>query len=568
MKIRSRTKIIISLAFVALVVWLALTVMKPYGQLATPGKIWPPLSPAPQIPADLLASDVNMLPAPRNMMAADSVNPMPHGEPAQQDSTPIAGPLDISRSLREDELVYRFLGPGSFGGFVSGPYPDGRRVMWNNGVNGLFKLDNETYEILAQKPSPLAEKYSQEWAETLTDKLEKNNGVTALLNSFRAIMPLSDLSGVYCVVGANGWFYVANKDGSIRAYGDAVEGDADSEIVEKGVFIMPAEVAGPTVGMNVTFDGWVVLPTEQGYLIAISPDLSEHHIIRLQNADTEDTASQGVGYGWVRNSLAIDEQGGIYLASRDHMHKVIWQGDGFSTDPADGAWVATYRNNSGAGTGATPSLMGFGEEDRFVVLTDGDERMNVTLMWRDAIPDDWEQLPGAPSRRIAALAPVTMGELDMQKIQSEQTVVISGYGVLVVNNRPRNIPFFMPDDGISLGFLIGPLGSNPRFQPYGVQKFLWDPQSRKVYNAWVNIDVSSPNGVPWVSKGSNQVYFIGARDNKWTLEALDWTTGQETFHYVIGGQKYNSGYSGVTIDEQGRAFYGTIWGRALINPQN
>jgi hypothetical protein len=70
--------------------------------------------------------------------------------------------------------------------------------------------------------------------------------------------------------------------------------------------------------------------------------------------------------------------------------------------------------------------MGFGDEDRFVVLTDGDIRMNVVLMWRDEIPEDWEQLDGAPSRRIAGQAPADMGEQKVTAIQSEQTVIVAG----------------------------------------------------------------------------------------------------------------------------------------------
>ena len=42
--------------------------------------------------------------------------------------------------------------------------------------------------------------------------------------------------------------------------------------------------------------------------------------------------------------------------------------------------------------------MGFDDEDRFVVITDGDELMNLTLFWREDIPEDWQQLPGTPSR--------------------------------------------------------------------------------------------------------------------------------------------------------------------------
>ncbi|MEM9704725.1 MAG: hypothetical protein AAF850_01470 [Pseudomonadota bacterium] len=517
--------------------------------------------------ADPTSAPLDMALAPRNPYAADGVNPMPHGEPAQQDATALPGPLDVTRQLRPDELLYVFLGPGYFGAYTSGLYPDGSRILWANGVNGVYKINEETYEILAHLPSPDAEKYTQEWAENLTAKLDRNNGATAVVTAIRALMPLKSLSGVYAVVGSNGWFYLANRDGSIVAYGDEIDGDPSSGIVQKASFKMPDAEAGPSVGMNLTYDGWLVFPTEQGHMIAVSRDLKSYRSVKLKNADTEDTSSHGTGYGWVRNSVAVDDAGGIYVASRDHMHKVVWDGENLSTDEKDGAWSVPYRNGTGEGTGATPSLMGFGEEDRFVVITDGDIRMNVTLFWRDEIPADWKTLEGAPSRRIAAMAPATMGELNVQRIQSEQTVIVAGYGALVVNNTPRNTPFFMPKEGVARGAAIGPLGSNPKFQPYGIQKFQWNPVARRLEVAWTNEKISSPNGVPWVSVGSKQLYFIGARDNKWTLEAVDWLSGEPTFHYVIGGQKYNNAFSGPTIDEKGRVFLGTQWGRLRIQPK-
>jgi len=39
--------------------------------------------------------------------------------------------------------------------------------------------------------------------------------------------------------------------------------------------------------------------------------------------------------------------------------------------------------------GAAPRMMGFGNDDRFVVITDGQNLMNVVLYWRDAIPAGW-----------------------------------------------------------------------------------------------------------------------------------------------------------------------------------
>ena len=512
-------------------------------------------------------TDVNSIPnlPPKNTFLAEGVNPMPHGEPAQQDVTAIAGPIDVSKRLSAGDITYVHLGPGYFGAFTSNVYPNGERILWANGVNGLYKLDEETYEIYDHFETPVSGTYSEEWANEFTVKLNKNNGATGIPTAIKAMSPLKDLSGVYIMVGKNNWVYIADNDGIITAYGDAIENDPTSEIVVKATFQLPPEASGPSVGMNMTFDGWIIIPAENGYLAAVSSDLTEYRIIRLKHADTEDISTQGVGYGWVRNSAAIDDAGGIYLASRNHMHKVVWTGDKFSINEGDGAWTAKYRNGTGNGTGATPSLMGFGEEDKFVVITDGDIRMNVTLFWRDGIPENWQSLPDAPSRRIAGQAPVNMGELNIEDIQTEQSVVVAGYGAMVVNNRPRNVPFFFPKKGRALSVLIGPFGNNPKFQPFGVQKFQWNPQVQRLEQAWVNTKVSSPNGVPWVSLGSNHVYFIGARDNEWTLEALDWSKGQSTFHYIIGDQKYNSLYSGINIDDEGRIFYGTLWGFARLN---
>jgi hypothetical protein len=503
--------------------------------------------------------------APGNIHAADSTQPMPHGDPSQQDTTTVAGPVDVSRALGDDEIVYRHLGPGHIGGFTSSPYPDGSRVLWTNGVNGLYKLNAETLEVYDYIPSLVAGQWTRAHAEKSIAALDADNSLKALPRSIEDAKALQDLSGIYVVVGANFWAYIADKSGTITAYGDMVEGDPTSAIEIKARFRMPAEAAGSTLGMNMTYDGWIVLPTTDGWLVAVTKDLDDYRLVRLTNPTGESTESQRVGYGWVRNSLAVSDDGGIYVASRNHMHKVIWTGDGFSTDPADGAWVAQYPNDLGGGTGATPSLMGFGDEDKFVVITDGNRLMNVLLFWRNEIPEDWKQLPGAPSRRVAGMQPASMGPLNLEAVQTEQSVVVAGYGAFVVNNTPSHIPDGLPP--FSHGLLVGGLGSNPMLQPFGVQKFEWDPKARELKPDWVNIEVSSPNGVPYVSLGSNHVYFIGARNNQWTLEALNWDTGNSTFHYVIGGQRFNSTYSCPVPDGMGGMMFGTTWGRARIVPK-
>ena len=70
--------------------------------------------------------------------------------------------------------------------------------------------------------------------------------------------------------------------------------------------------------------------------------------------------------------------------------------------------------------------------------------------------------------------------------------------------------------------------------------------------------------MPIVSKASNLFYTIGARNEKWTVEALNWTTGELSSYYIVGDQKYNPLFSGVLLDADGDIMYGTIFGRVRI----
>ncbi|MEC8476113.1 MAG: hypothetical protein VXY72_02050 [Pseudomonadota bacterium] len=202
-----KTILIILVGLLVLIAGLAITItlLMPPGKTPVPGKQWPVLSIASDLPENLRGSDAGMRLAPKNPELADGVNPLPHGDPSQQDATAIKGPIDISRRLEPEEIVYKFLGPGPLGAYTSGIYPDGRRVIWVNGVNGLYKLDSETYEILAHLPSDKSYKYNQAWAEKITASLDKNNSIWNLPTAMKAVGTLMDLSGVYCVVGKNGW---------------------------------------------------------------------------------------------------------------------------------------------------------------------------------------------------------------------------------------------------------------------------------------------------------------------------------------------------------------------------
>ncbi|WP_143754592.1 hypothetical protein [Caballeronia concitans] len=76
------------------------------------------------------------------------------------------------------------------------------------------------------------------------------------------------------------------------------------------------------------------------------------------------TTPQTIRFGGdetISNSLAIDENNGIYIVSDKKMHKVVWTGSVLSNQAADGAWESVYPTGDtfptlfGSGSGSTPS---------------------------------------------------------------------------------------------------------------------------------------------------------------------------------------------------------------------
>lgn len=505
-------------------------------------------------------------PPPVNPFLADSVVPIGHGNSAQTDSVATFGPGGPTETLTEDDLTYTHLGPAHFGIAISPPYEDGRRTIWSNGGDRISKLDYETLDIIDELELPDKELQTEAQADADIAELDGLEGrALADAGVAKATQYLTGLSGVYYLLDADNTLFVGGSE-SILAYNDSDPSDPDSPIEQRDEWEKPAEIGGNFVGANLTFDGRVAMVTDEGWVVVVTRDFSEYESIQLPGADdapahNQRMADEGFRSGaadWVRNSLAVDEDGGIYVPSVDNMHKVVWDGTSLSTDPADGAWSEPYANGTGIGSGATPSLMGFGDEDQFVVITDGDEVMNVVLFWRDDGPEGWEAPEGAPSDRIAGQLPADMGDDTLTSIQTEQSVVVGGYGAFVVNNDPASIPEDFPDAGTRV--LAGYAGADPAFTPHGLQKFEWDPDTRAFSEDWVNTEVSSANSVPIVSTGSDLLYTVGARDGDWTMEAVDWSTGESAFHYVTGSVRYNSLFSGINLDEDGRLIHTTAFG--------
>jgi hypothetical protein len=502
---------------------------------------------------------------PRNPFLADSPYCVVHADAAQTDSTVYPGPVGTTRRLALDEMQYHDLGMWNLLYLMSSPYADGKRVIWTNGSQYMTKLDYDTFEIIATLRMPgdvnsdgLAH---EEYIRIFDSDASFEEKFAA---AKRSGIPAVD--GVYTMLDVDNQYVVAGA-GFIRVYGDATPGDRLSGIAVRQQWDQPADIPGTFIGMNMTYDGRILLATTEGYVVALSRDFSEVKSVRLPHA-AEEVPNVPEGVLWVRNGFAVDEKGGIYVASNQHIHKVVWTGSALSVDAADGAWSEPYRNSLGRGTGATPTLVGFGDEpDKLVVFTDGDVLMNVVAYWRDEIPAGWQQIDGAPSLRIAGQTPATFGNPDLKAAQSEQSVVCSGYGMFVVNNEMKNVPQEILDDAQAKILFIGYLSYLKDYAPSGGEKFEWDPATKTLKSVWVNSEVSSPNCVPMVSTGSNMVYLSGARDNEWTLEAIDWTTGASAFHFILGGARFNSFYSQTAIDMDGRVLVSGLYGALRIQPK-
>ncbi len=475
---------------------------------------------------------------PLNPYLADSPWPMSHRNSYCQASSNYPGPENNGEKMHIDYL------PGHIGLItmaVSGLYPDGSRVLWGSNLKKIVKTD-ENGNVLAV----LAE----------LDKKEVLN--VSDFGKSQASLSEKGKTGAYTLVDRNGIFYGAYFN-RIYSFGDAVPGEAGSAIEIKSEYIIPPEkLHGENdfiIGLTLLYDGMLAFATSRGTVGVVSRSFDNEHYLNL--GEDEETS----------NSIAACEKNGIYVVTNNFMYRVQWTGAKLSIDENVGGWRSGYETGDNAtglrlgnGSGATPSLMGTEGQDKFVVITDGQQLMHLVLFWRDTIPEDWQQLEGTRDRRIAAQVPVNFGDSEAKQSLSEQSVCVRGYGALVVNNL-LGIELEKP----ALNILISGI---PRIAPRGAEKFVWNHDTRTLSSAWVNTTVSLPNGIPAMSAATNLAYCIGQRNGVWNVEAIDWTTGTSTFYSSLGRRmKYNSAYSAMEIGSGGHLFSGSLKGVLRIGYQ-
>jgi len=475
--------------------------------------------------------------APRNPTLSNGLCPLVHCDAYQTDAFPLRGPEPPSHALSEAEIDL-FWGSPISGGVLDVTYPDGTTVFWVPKVDRIWKLglDPELrLVLLAELPlesgkyPPHSGEFMQTWIQELEALPFAGDAYREKAGYWRDYQ-LEALHAYYALVDAAGVLFVGGRD-RIVAYADAEPGNPRSAIVKRGELVFdPAQLnGGPAIliGLNATFDGTLIAVSLDGSVIAVDRALTHAVYHRLPGERF-----------W--NSIAVDEQGGVYAVSDKRLHKLVWTGQAFSTRAEDGAWSepyevgandATLRGSRGSGT--TPTLLGLeSDADQFVLIADAADVNNLVLYWRDAIPEDWEQLEGASSRRIAGKAPVDFGRGDLTDSYSENSPIALGYGTVIANNRPSNGMALHLDNQLWL--------NDPSVVPRGVQKFAWDPERRRFETVWVRPELSIPSSTPVVAAEGRQLLGVTVHDGVWSLESLDWDTGATRALYTLGSsQRFN-----------------------------
>lgn len=487
-----------------------------------------------------------------NPHLADSNYPTIHH---RANFTPQSGPIDQTRRLTAQEIQWAPMGPGDSHGFVySGPYPNGKRVIWVGGYDRVAKVDADSFEVLTTYAIGGTQFVTESEARKRVNNLDTLADEELLDYVFEIWEePFPTLPSWYRVLTNKNELFMGyrSNDGSysIRAYAERDSSDPASAI-HLARELPLHEGSGSIFGMKMTGDGRIAFVTQDGNLVVTSQDFAEVQSIKLEPKTKGDVNSGDFFNSYVRNGLTIDDQDGIYIVTRDSMNRIQWTGEKLSTDPADGAWSSPYPNELGIGSGTTPSLMGWGEdEDHLVLIADGTRGNNIVAFWRDAIPRDWAGIAGLDTR-IAGITPVDFGLKGDTPPQVENSIMVYGYGAFLDNTNPETK---LPDQGNGARQWLAEsyFMHVPGHEAKGGTRISWNPDRRVLETTW-NTQINFASSICTISGGSDTLYCWGNRNREWTMEAVNWDTGDSRFHYILGpSHKYNIFGTPITIAPDG-----------------
>ena len=501
----------------------------------------------------------------RNPWLTDSVYPTSHFNPGATDSVLTAGP-SVGRTLtrnRDLKVVTNVM--------VSNPTVkkiNSDTVAFASGTLGILKLrlTGEDLDATSFTPYPGFED---------TAKLASDDAINELLAEVDAARRAVDDAALLAAIGGierlgvnfetgiNGVYNMFDRDGNHYCVfgGNQVLKTTDDNSADNSVRVirsvnvaqaLPGDAAKAVtriIGLNMTYDGYIAAAAP-GALVVLDRNLNVRDFVTFPNEAVD-------------NSIVIDEHNGIYVVTSRRMLKVVWNGESLSTDEKDGAWESGYEwipddealaaGSISRGSGTTPSLMGFGDDsDKLVVIADAARGgTNLVGFWRDDIPSDFQQRPGTKSRRIADQARIAISQLTI-----EPSANLLGYGVAVINGS-------YPDPVKTPGFPNAFTAGVTRPAPRGVQKFVWNPDTRRFEESWINEEVDNSDiMVPVVSAATGLMYCAHKENGDYQYVGLDWMTGELRQRWIFpDDSRLWNAFGGITtVLENGDLLIGGAFG--------
>ena len=468
---------------------------------------------------------------PRNPWIAAGPYPMSHHNPAQTDVSTEHGPSkgkDLAVTDVKTVPVTWCSSP------LAKKIGDETTVIAGT-ATGVAKIHatGDAFDLVSVLPYPEDADHSDITAakidgviESLDHNRRNRQDWRLLFRAFRMLFQL-DLRGMpngpYGVVDKDGYYYtVYNQTHLLKAFDDnqpkaplraSAYVDVLDLLPEDAKARVPEEFRLTAISM--TYDGHLVAAATGGvFVLTRDLELRDHRFFPGE---------------YVENGIALDEKR-VYVTTSKHMYGLVWDGVELSAEPERGGWKSAYDvmpegealalGAASHGSGTTPTLMGFGDdEDHLVVISDAHpDGAQLVAFWRDAIPEEFEQKPGTRSRRIA-------GQLRIPEARTtiEASPVAYGYGVVVIDSTyPEPAPVPYPLNIIPNALSAGITREAPR----GMHKFDWLPDENRFVLDWTLDYVDNTDWMPpSVSPQTGLAYIAHKENGRYEYQAIDWETG-------------------------------------------
>jgi len=365
--------------------------------------------------------------------------------------------------------------------------------------------------------------------------------------------PFTDFSG-------GGYFYLDQRDRAVIPTNDRH-------------ILVVSITDGPQFAIVRDYDLSAKIPSGEG-IVSVLPDwdgllwfVTRGGLVgTIERGDGTIRAMRRSGEG-ISNSFAVDETGGIFIAS----DRALYRFDANSKGAPKVSWRVVYANSgihkpgqSDAGSGTTPTLMG----KKWVAITDNADPMDV-VVYRRALrlhPRRTRHKRGRSARRrakakarfvcSAAVFGKGAGSTDNSLIGTNRSLIVeNNYGYLISASDlsgGESVPGLTRIDVVKKkrGRHAKKRKRRARFRC----RTVWTSGER------------APSVVPKLSLANGLVYTYTKPPRQdgldaWYLTALHFRTGRTIYRRLAGtGLGFNNNYAPVTLGPDGTAYVGVLGG--------